>query len=133
MTYHHVLTTIAKTFNQSYKPDIVLCNTIPNTAKIMNESFKNFFNNIVIYDELKSMDLYRNSNNSKNIFKLYINLKKRIHNNVIPLDLNYSEYKEVVLYHDDGMISYYLRAKGIYYTLAEDGIDHFIRINRYLV
>jgi hypothetical protein len=131
MTYHHILTTIVKTFNEPYKPDIVLCNTIPNVDKLMNEAFQYLFNKIVIYDELKSRDLYKNSKISKNIFNLYTSLQKRIHNNIIPLDLNYSEYKDVVLYHDNHMISYYLRAKQIYYTLAEDGINHFIKINRY--
>jgi hypothetical protein len=132
MTYHHVLTSIAKSFNDNVKPDIILCNTIPDFENLLKKKqFTSIFDEVIIYDEINSRNRFHRVNNPINIKNAFKDFKIKIKNTLDFPNIDYSKYNDIILYHDNHMISFVLRYLKIFYTLAEDGIDHFKKVNHY--
>jgi hypothetical protein len=131
MTYHHVLTSISKSFIEEIKPDIILCNTIPNVKNLLRKPFLDIFNKIEIYDEINIRKNYELQANQVKFPFRYIKLRKNLKNALIIPNIEFSIYHTIFLYHDSHMISYLLRYLKINYILAEDGINHFKIIKHY--
>lgn len=132
-TYYHVLISIIKEISNNAEADIVICDTIPDSEKLIESLIKSkIFNNVFKFSEKK----YKNSNLDKRRFGrfkvLFINNKYK---KMIKPSFQLRVYKEVNIFNDWTYLGYYLRASKIYYNLLEDAtdsykvLDHYVEIN----
>lgn len=121
-TYFQVYITLIKTIIQKNKNDIVICNTIPDSKKLIKSLKKSeLFNEIYYYDEVSVLDEFRRQKIERKIFRTnqMINLFEQ------NAEFDLSSYNHIYIYNDWTTIGAYIMDKKLNYHLIEDGINAF--------
>lgn len=124
-TYYHVLITLAKTLLSKERTDIVICDDIEGADRLCSKLNKSkIFNNVFFINQGIIPELISN-NIFKNLFYLhhfnYVMAKKYI-------DINFENYSDIYIFHDDTKIGHYLNDAGYYYHLIEDSLNFYQKI-----
>lgn len=127
-TYYHVLVTLAKTLLEESKiknTDIIVCDDIIEAGSLCQKLKKyNLFNKIFFVKQSEIPEFVSN-NILKNLFNLhhfnYVMTKKYI-------NVNFDNYSDIYIFHDDTKIGHYLNDAGYYYHLIEDALNFYQKI-----
>lgn len=123
-TVYHVYVMLQKISVEENIPDVCLETTIPNVEEIKNR--------LKQLDEIGSVSCisdvgWRFSNVARTTLQ-HILTKAHIHE--LDGKLGFiSEYDDIRIFNDDGMIGQYLNDRRIYYHLIEDGLDCYKHFN----
>lgn len=127
-TYYHVLVTLAKTLLEKSKiknTDIIVCDDIIEAESLCQKLKKyNLFNKIFFVKQSEIPEFVSN-----NIFK---NLLYLHHFNYAMtskyINVNFDNYSDIYIFHDDTKIGHYLNDAGYYYHLIEDSLNFYQKI-----
>lgn len=127
-TYYHVLVTLAKTLLEKSKiknTDIIVCDDIIEAESLCQKLKKyNLFNKIFFVKQSEMPEFVSN-----NIFKnlLYLHPFNYAMNSKY-INVNFDNYSDIYIFHDDTKIGHYLNDAGYYYHLIEDSLNFYQKI-----
>lgn len=124
-TYFQVYITLIKAMIDKQKNDVVICNTIPNSKRLINSIKKSkIFKNVYYYSEVEALQEFMDRKIERKIFRTDQTIKLFEKNANFRLDC----YDDIYVYNDWTTVGAYLIDKKLKYHLIEDGINAFYYI-----